>query len=136
MVTQRNVTRNQSTADYERGCIFLFDNRFKEITLPISASTDLKTGMLVCQKNDGTFELATDSNLENIVGVLKTGGDFTATADANVNICTKGTILQSGLILPTGVTLATVAGNKTVEYLLESLGFHLEDAVEHTEFEN
>jgi len=58
-VTQRNATRNQSTADYEVKRIFVFDNRFVEANFKNNsgANLDLQAGLLVC-RDTGTYETA------------------------------------------------------------------------------
>ena len=135
-IVQRNATRNQSTADYSSKCIFLFDNRFMTIVLVLAAQTVLKEGMLIAQASDGTFVPATAANLANVVGILKMDGDYTAPiGNITVNIGTKGTIDETGLVLPATVTLATMVGNKSLRMVLEGLGFHMEPTIEHTEFE-
>lgn len=135
-INQRNVTRNQSTADYSSKCIFLFDNRFMPIELTLGAETELKEGMLVASTSSGTFIPATDANLADVVGILKMDGDFTAPAGTiNVNIGTKGTIDETGLELPGAVTLDTAVGNKPLRMVLEGIGFHMEHTIEHTDFE-
>lgn len=59
-VTQRNVNRNQSTADYEQKKIFLFDNRYEEVVFKnnTGAPLDIVAGMPVV-RDSGTYEKAT-----------------------------------------------------------------------------
>lgn len=59
-VTQRNVNRNQSTADYEQKKIFLFDNRYEEVVFSNKTGAELKivAGMPVV-RDSGTYEKAT-----------------------------------------------------------------------------
>ncbi|HMI01624.1 MAG TPA: hypothetical protein VK541_04035 [Pedobacter sp.] len=58
-VTQRNATRNQSTADYELKKIFIFDNRFVEGVYKNTTGSQLTlvSGMLVARAA-GTYEEA------------------------------------------------------------------------------
>ena len=54
-----------------------------------------------------------------------------------INIGTKGTIDGNALTLPTGVTLNTMVGDKTLGDVLEGIGFHVDTStVEHTDFDN
>ena len=140
-ITQRNATRNQSTADYKNKCIFLFDNRFREENLVLSepeegeADNEAVEGKLVV-RNGADVSLATSDDLENIIGILKSEEPFEVTEDGiGVNICTKGTIDETGLVLPEGVTLSTNVDGRSLRDYLEQLGFHLENVVEHTDFE-
>src|SRR5690606_34220840 len=106
------------------------------IVLALTAQTVLAEGMLIASTETGTFVPATDANLADVVGILKMDSDYTAPAgDINVNIGTKGTIDETGLVLPDTVTLATMVGNKNLRMHLEALGFHMEATIEHTEFE-
>lgn len=59
-VTQRDATRNQSTADYEQKKIFIFDNRFEEGSFKniSGAVINLVAGMPVA-RSAGTYEKAT-----------------------------------------------------------------------------
>lgn len=59
-VTQRNVNRNQSTADYEQKKIFLFDNRYEEVVFvnKTGAELDIVAGIPVV-RDSGTYEKAT-----------------------------------------------------------------------------
>lgn len=142
-ITQRNATRNQSTADYSHKCIFLFDNRFREEVLVLSTPVSNEEvdnqaveGKLVV-RNGTDISLATDANLANVIGILKMDEsvEIPDTGSVNVNIGTKGTIDETGLVLPDGVTLSTAVGSITLRDKLESIGFHLEETIEHTDFE-
>lgn len=137
-IIQRNATRNQSTADYSGKCIFLFDNRFREEVLTVAGETTVEEGMLVMRSADKIVPLDAVANIANVVGILKAEQPITAGStdeDFNVNIATKGTIDETGLVLPNGVTLNTVQDGITVRDHLERLGFHMEYTVEHTDFE-
>lgn len=140
-ISQRNVTRNQSTADYAVKRLFIFDNRFTEGIYKNNTLVDitLKTGMLVARGAvaGGLIPITAD-NLANTIGIAAQEGDvlLAPNATSNINFCTKGTIMTNHLVLPAGVTLDTMVGNKSLRDLLESIGFHLEFAVENTKFDN
>ena len=140
-VTQTNQTRNQSTANYESKRIFIFDNRyvvgtFKNTT---GAAAEHKAGMLVARSTtvaDG-FIPVTSSNLADVIGISAYEGTKTLAVneETSLNICTKGTVESMYLVFPSGVSLTTVVGNKTLRDVLESLGLHLtEGTVEMTDF--
>lgn len=142
-VTQRNATRNQSTADYQSKRIFIFDNRFIEGTYKNNAETDdvLSVGKL-CVRDTATangFLPATNANLANVVGVVDLDGSVTLAENAttNINVCTKGTIDGNLLVLPSGVTLNTTVGSKSLRDVLEAIGLHVDTStVENTKFDN
>lgn len=86
------------------------------------------------------FIPVTSSNLADIIGVTAVESGPVTLPDSeslNINIGTKGTIDGNMLVLPSGVTLATVVGNKTVQDILEGIGFHVDtSSVENTKFDN
>ncbi len=144
-VTQRNATRNQSTADYELRKIFIFDNRFVEGAYKNNSgsSLTLKSGMLAVRDTSvpGGFLPATVDNLLDVIGIVAVDGSvlLANAAATNINICTKGTIDGNLLVMPAGVTLNTVPtdANKTVRDILEGIGFHIDtSSVEMTKFDN
>lgn len=142
-VTQRNVTRNQSTADYDIKKIFIFDNRFVEgIFKNVTNSVPvLQAGMLVARSATipGGLIPVTSANLADVIGVCAVEGQNTLATDAtiNVNYCAKGTIDGNMLVLPATVTLDTVVGTKVLRDVLESLGLHVDtSSVQHTKFDN
>lgn len=85
------------------------------------------------------FIPVTSANLADIIGITAVDGlvILPDSESSFINICTKGTIDGNKLTLPTGVTLDTVVGNKTVRDLIESLGIHVDTSgVEQTKAEN
>lgn len=143
-VTQRNATRNQSTADYVAKQIFIFDNRFVEGVFKntTAGAYSLKHGELVARSTADAngFIPVTVDNLADMIGVAKIEAGpivLTAGSTANINIGTKGTIDGNLLSLPATVTLNTVVGNKTVRDILESIGFHVDtSSIENTKADN
>lgn len=142
-VNQRNQTRNQSTADYQSGRIFIFDNRYQEGVFKnnTAGTIELSAGQLIVRDTEveDRFLPATSSNLADVIGISAYEGstDLEPNESKNMNICTKGSIEPTMLVLPDGVTLSTTVGNKSLKDVLESLGFHIgEGAVEMTEFDN
>lgn len=144
-VTQRNATRNQSTADYESKKIFIFDNRYTEGVFKNNSGSSLTllTGMLAVRDTAiaGGFLPATVANIESVIGVVAVDGSVVLAnaATTNINICTKGTIDGNKLILPATVTLDTVPtdATKTVRDILEGIGLHIDtSSVEMTKFDN
>lgn len=145
-VTQRNATRNQSTADYVSKSGFIFDNRFidgvyKNTT---GSSKELKHMELVARSltDANGFIPVTASNILSAIGIAKIeDGSITLAnnATATIFIGTKGTIDGNMLVLPAGVTLNTVPedATKTVRDYLESIGFHVDTTtVDNTKADN
>jgi hypothetical protein len=145
-VTQRNATRNQSTADYESKRIFIFDNRFVEGVFKNTTvgSYSLKHGELVARSltDANGFIPVTADNIADVIGIAKIDGGpvvLAASATANINIGTKGTIDGNLLVLPAGITLNSVPvdGTKTLRDILEGIGFHVDTStVDNTKFDN
>ncbi|MFN0254500.1 hypothetical protein [Pedobacter ureilyticus] len=144
-VTQRNATRNQSTADYQSKKIFIFDNRYIEGVFKNNSggSFTLSPGMLAVRDIAvaGGFLPATADNIADVIGVVAVDGSVVLAnaATANVNVCTKGGIDGNMLILPATVTLNTVPTDaaKTVRDILEGIGLHIDtSSVEMTKFDN
>jgi hypothetical protein len=143
-VNQRNVTRNQSTADYEVKRIFIFDNRFENGTYLNNDAEDnitLEAGMLVARNTSvaGGLIPVKSSNLANVIGIAAYEGsiELAPTETAVTAYATKGTIDGNKLVLPATITLNTTVGSKSLRDVLEGLGFHIDtSSVEHTKFDN
>ena len=136
-------TRNQSTVNFTRKNLFIFDNRFTEGVFKntTGANFTLQAGQLVARDTSvpGGFKPVTSANLADTIGISAYEGQTVLAANqtANMNIGTKGTIETTALVLPATVTLDTAVGNKSLRDVLEALGFHLnEGAVEMTEIDN
>lgn len=143
--TQRNATRNFSTADYNKTPkIFIFDNRFVPGTFEnvTGGAVTLEPGTLMLRSTvtvDGYVPAIAGATLANVVGISANEKAFelAAAGSAPINVGTKGTINGNLLSLPGGVTLDTVVGEKRVKDILEGLGFHIDtSAVEHTKEDN
>jgi len=139
-ITQRGTpTRNQSTVDFTNSCIFTFDNRFIESSFKAAADVVVSDGMLVVRDTTtGNVKLATSTDLANVIGVLKVCGSVSLKSgeEIPVNVCTSGSIDSGLLVMPSGVTLDTVVGNKQLRDVLEGLGLHLTPYVENTYLDN
>jgi S-layer protein len=82
---------------------------------------------------------ATQTNLANVIGILKVTNGITSmidTASMNANYALCGDIDASMLILPAGVTLDTLVGSKALKDVLTALGFVLNNVTEGTKFDN
>lgn len=147
-ITQRNQTRNQSTADFQVNRVFIFDNRFEygAFKNTTGASFTLLEGMLVARSLTivgglipVTFTDLSTNNLADCIGIASQEGSVVLAANAisNISYCTKGTVNSNLLQLPAGVTLDTVVGNKVLRDVLEALGLHIDSStVENTKFDN
>ncbi len=140
-VTQRNSTRNQSTADYEQKKVFLFDNRFSKGVLindsDPAVDVVVKSGMLVFRKfTDGNLTL--NPTYTQLVGVLAIDGEVTLipNQDIQVDFCNSGTLEASNLIIPGNNPLTQIELGLQIADHLRRIGFHLEAATEQTKFDN
>lgn len=84
------------------------------------------------------FSPATSANLADVIGILKIEGENTMAnaATLNANYCIKGDIDTGLLVLPLGVNLNSIVGNKALRDILTDLGFILRDVTELSEFNN
>lgn len=142
-VTQRNNDRNQSTADYQKKKIFIYNNRYQNAVYHNNsgASATVSSGSLVLR------ETATPANiipaiagatLANVIGILSLDGSVTL-ADAgtvNASYAVSGDIDAGELTFPSGVSLDTVVGSKLLRDVLTDLGFKLVNVQEQTNFDN
>lgn len=81
----------------------------------------------------------TSSNLADVIGILtyEGVGELGTDDELQVNMCIGGEIDGTELELPSGVTLNTVVGNKTLKDVLNAVGFVVRDnVVENTKFDN
>ncbi len=85
-----------------------------------------------------SFIPVTSSNLADVIGITALEGSITLpdSESSFISLGTKGGIDGGKLTLPSGVTLDTVVGNKTLRDILEAIGFHIGAAsVEQTKAE-
>jgi len=137
-LNQRNATRNQSTADFERKNIFTFGNRYSEgVFYNRNESQEFEAGTLLVRNsgnelNPEDLVPATGDTLADIDG--KIAGDVDT--KTNCNFCISGDIDAGLLVLPGLITLNTVVGNKLLKDILTDLGFVLNNVTENSNFDN
>lgn len=142
-VDQRNETRNQSTADFSKKKVFLFDNRFAKGTLVNDSDPEvtwtLQSGQLVYRKAAST-DLTLVATSNTLIGVLAIDGsvDVAANSSLSVDYGSKGTINGLELVDIAGVALnLTNAAGAALKDALENIGLHVDTStVEHTKFDN
>jgi len=82
----------------------------------------------------------TSANLADTIGIaVVDGGPVTLPDSESLNVAygTRGEINATYLVLPSGVTLDTVVGNKSLEDILEGIGFDVNRTiVENTIYDN
>lgn len=139
--TQRNATNNQSTVDFQRDNIFMFQNRFQEAVLVNKgvSAVEMATGMLVVRDTGtaGQVELAASGTLANVIGITFMNPVTLAQNETSeINYAISGDIDVSLLELPSGVTLDTTVGAKALRDILTDLGFVLQNVTETSKFDN
>lgn len=140
--TQRNATRNQSTADFQRKSIFTFGNRFSEAIFKNDSGALLvaTAGILVRRDTANPTKVipVTALTLADTIGILAIEGEveMAIAADINCNYCIEGDIDGEFLVLPAGVTLNTVVGNKILKDILTDLDFVINNVVDGSKFDN
>ena len=147
-ITQRNADRNQSTADYQRKNVFLFGNRYQEVTFlnNTGASLDIENGLLVKRNPADVTQVipatkgADGVELSKTIGILSIEGKATLldAGTISANVCISGDVDSSLLAFPAATTLATLATavGKTYKDILTALGFVLFNVVEGSKFDN
>lgn len=139
--TQRNATNNQSTVDFQRDNIFMFQNRFQEAVLVNkgASAVEMATGMLVVRDTDtaGQVELAASGTLANVIGItFMNPVTLEQNETSEINYAISGDIDVSLLELPSGVTLDDAVGDKALRDILTDLGFVLNNVTETSKFDN
>lgn len=126
--TQRNATRNQSTADFQRKNVFTFGNRYQEARLvnDLGEEVTVKDGFLVC-RNSGSYETV----LLTISDALTAGqtfiiGGLTYTSTGATTILELVAAFSN---LAVGAT--TGAGTATGTYSGALTGYSTGDALEN-----
>lgn len=141
--TIRNSSRNQSTADYSRQQLFTFEPRFYEAVLVNKAVEDLlaEDGILVMRDVANTAQIVpitATADLPKVIGVAKVGGEVVLAQNEtlNVNFAFKAEVDGEFLVLPDGVTMATLVGDKSLKDVLTGLGFIIHNVTENSKFAN
>lgn len=147
-VTQRNATRNQSTADYQVNRPFIWDNKFQTGAFKntTGSSFTLLVGMLVARSLTivgglipVTFTDLSTNNLADCIGIAAQDGSIILANNqiTNISYCTEGGFDANLIVLPAGVTLDTVVGNKVLRDVIGALGIDLDSTtVENQFFDN
>lgn len=135
--TQRDANNNQSTVDYERRHIFLFGNRYGKVEITASADVALPIGTVITNEGAFGFTSEADNEIDGIIGVVSHAVEILNGNTAEVNYCLSGELDQNLLILTGASSLqSTGASGKTIEQVLNALGFVLFDVTENSKFDN
>ena len=142
-VEQKNVTRNQSQADYTQSNVFIFDNRYQATVfnnVAAAAEFTIADGNLLYKTAAGEVDVATEAaDIEAIVGIaaIETPVVVANAATLDINMGIQGTISEENLLL-NGLTLETLIPTTqlTLRDHLQSLGFVLDLGVENTKHDN
>jgi len=138
-ITQGTPTRNQLFSEYDLSKVFLFDNKYR--TVSISASGDditLVVGTIIGAVG-ATYQVykSGTSNIQ-LIGVCAEAVTIADGSSANINICIAGKVESSKLSFDGTDTLATVVSYKTIRDRLASdtLGIELAAGTELTSSDN
>ncbi len=100
----------------------------------------LAGAVVITNGTNGTidgFSPATEANLANVIGILKSDPETMANAATKeANYCVSGDIDSGLLVLPIGVTLDSIIGSKALKDILTGLGFVLHAVTENSKFDN
>ena len=139
-ITTSGVTRNQSIALYTSDSLVLYAPKYgDEVVFKHSGtgSLEVKSGMLVLRDTTATGQVKTaiaGTTLVDVIGIFLMNDTVTLAAGGTVNgqLLIGGEINADSLILPIGVTLDTVVGNRFLRNILADKGFVLRNIVEHS----
>lgn len=138
-ITQGTPTRNQLFSEYDYSKIFLFDNKYRIVTIAASGSDlELKSGSLIGAVG-ATYQLykSGTSNIQ-LIGVCAENITIGDGSSAEVSICIGGKIAENKLIFDGTDTLETIVSNKTIRDRIASdtLGIDLAATDELTASDN
>ena len=139
----RNGSRNQSTADYSRQQLFISGDRYYESIIKNPEAEDIliESGLLVMRDATDTTKIlpiTTVGDLPKVIGISFVNGEVTLAQneETNINYAYTSEIDGEYLVLPSGVTVATLVGDKSLKDLLTGLGFTIFNVTENSKFDN
>lgn len=139
-ITQSNATENQIFSAYDTSKIFLFDNKFREVTVTNSAGTDLAVveGMAIGAVGATYQEYKSGTSNIQLIGVAAQAVTVPANGTATVVICTSGKIAEEKVVLNGSDTLDTIVSNKTIRdrFASDTLGIYFAATDELTVADN
>jgi hypothetical protein len=139
-IASRNSNRNQITFDYDYTKLFLFDNKYRNVSIAnaTGAVLSLKAGTVIgaVGVTYGVYKSGTANQLP--VGVLAENIDIANGDTVSVSICVSGRIAESQLVLDGTDTLSTIVSNRSIRDRLASdtLGIELAGGDELTKIDN
>jgi hypothetical protein len=138
-ITQSNNTRNQLFSAYDFSKVFLFDNKYRKVSIAASGSDlTITAGELIGIVS--TVYQPYDSTTSNIrlVGVAAETITISDGDSADVLICIAGKVAEDKLLFNGTDTIDTVVDYKTLREHLESdtLGIELASTDELTAADN
>ncbi len=115
-VTTSNRTSNQVTNAYDFSKIFIFDNKFRKVTIANASGSDLALTAGMAIGVVGTTYQVYKSGTSNIsfVGICAEDITISDGDSADVNICIGGKVNENKVTLDGTDTLATVVSNRTI----------------------
>lgn len=142
-VSQRNVSSNQTTTDFDLSKIFLFNNRYESdnyISNSGYATLTLLAGSVmgrIASSNQLTYAQsgAVDGS-QYPIGVLAQDVTLLAGQTQKVSICVQGDVSARKLIFVGGDSLTTVINGRTMQDWLQSYGPLVRFSEEMTDFDN
>lgn len=138
-ITQSNNTRNQLFSAYDFSKIFLFDNKYRKVSIAASgADVTITAGELIGIVS--TVYQPYDSTTSNIrlVGIAAETITISDGDSADVLICISGKVAEDKLVFNGTDTIDTVVDYKTLREHIESdtLGIELASTDELTAADN
>ena len=137
-------TRNQLGVSYDFSKIFLFDNKYRVITLsnatgsPVTLLMGTVIGTKKADATGGAFASGATDGTQYATGILAEDVTIGANSTADVQICVGGKIAVEKVILNGSDTMTTAVGDRVIfdKIGAETLGIELVAATEVTKFDN
>lgn len=121
-ITQQTPTNNQLFSAYDLSKLFIFDNKFRTVTIANSSGSDLvlTEGMLIGAVG-ATYQVykSGTSNIQ-LIGVMAEAKTIANGSSADVTIGVSGKVAEEKLVFDGSDTIATVVSNKTIRDRLAS----------------
>ena len=139
-ITQGTPTRNQLFSAYDYSKIFLFDNKYRKVTIPnaTEADVDLAVGTLIGIVTSTYQVYKSGTSNISLVGVLAESVTIPANDSLDVDVCIGGKVAAEKLVFDGTDTLDTVVAYKPIRDRLESdtMGIYVVETNELTAADN
>ena len=137
-ITQSDQSRNQITSDYDFTKLFLFNNKFRSVSITPSGELEITIGTLIGQVS-GVYQVY-KSGTSNIsfVGIAAETQTIADAVAGTVNLCISGKVNEDELVFDSTDDLDTVVSYIPIRDRIgaSSVGIELVTSDELSKFDN